>query len=147
MIGCKTILYGTPEYDEMVVLRYKILRAPLGLLFSEQDLQRDKNDILLVAHYPESNKIIGCCILTPLNDHTAQLRQMAVEEFCQGEGIGSKLLSFAEYIANEHNFKYIYLHARKEAAGFYKRHDYTIEGDQFIKVGIPHFEMLKIIKQ
>lgn len=141
----KIIEYKSAEYDQMVDLRYEILRKPLGLTFSEQDLEKDKNDILLAAFYPNAGEITGCCILTKLNEVTAQLRQMAIAEFCQGKGLGCELLTFAEQTAIKHNYKYIYLHARKTAIDFYKKQGYSIEGGQFTEVGIPHFEMLKIL--
>jgi Predicted acyltransferase len=142
----KIIAYKTPEYEVMVALRSKILRQPLGLTFSEDDLKRDKEDLLLAAFFPESRQMIGCCILMPLSEITVQLRQMAVDDFYQGKGLGSELLQFAERVACERNFKYLYLHARKVATGFYKKNGYTIEGSQFIEVGIPHYEMLKMLK-
>lgn len=137
------IKYNSEEYDQMVALRDQILRKPLGLTFSVQDLEKDKNDLLLVSRYPDKGVITGCCILTPLDERTAQLRQMAVAIFCQGKGLGSGLLAYAENVAKERHFEYICLHARKVAVDFYKKHGYTIESDQFVEVGIPHFEMMK----
>lgn len=142
----KVIGYKTPEYEQMVTLRTKILRKPLGISFSEDDLARDKNDILLAAYFPDSDQMVGCCILTPLSQVTIQLRQMAIDDFYQGKGLGSELLKFAEQVAVERNFEHLYLHARQVAVEFYKRHGYTIESDQFTEVGIPHYEMMKRIK-
>lgn len=142
----KIIKYDSPEYKEMVRLRYRILREPLGLDFTEKDLERDKNDILIVAYYPNSEQMIGCCILSPLNDHTVQLRQMAVDNHGQRKGNGSEILLYAEKIALERNFGYVYMHARQVAIDFYKKHGYAIESDIFTEVGIPHFEMLKQLK-
>jgi len=139
----KIIEYNTEEYRQMVELRYDVLRKPLGLTFSEQNLEKDKDDLLLISRYPNEGKITGCCILTPLNEYTVQLRQMAIAGFCQGKGLGSELLHHAEKIAEENHFEYMYLHARKTAIDFYKKQGYTIEGDQFMEVGIPHFEMIK----
>jgi GNAT superfamily N-acetyltransferase len=146
MTDFKIIEYKTDEYRQMVSLRTKILREPLGLTFSEEDLDRDRNDLLLAACFPDSCRMVGCCILTPLSEATIQLRQMAVDDFYQGKGLGSELLQYAEQVAVERNFEYLYLHARKVAVGFYKKQGYTIEGDLFTEVGIPHFEMMKRIK-
>jgi GNAT superfamily N-acetyltransferase len=142
----KVIGYKTDEYRQMVSLRTKILRKPLGLTFSEEDLKRDKNDLLLAACFPDSKQMAGCCILTPLSEVAIQLRQMAVDDFYQGKGLGSGLLLFAEQVAAGRNIERLYLHARKAAVGFYKKHGYTIESDLFMEVGIPHFEMMKRIK-
>lgn len=143
----KIIKYDSPEYKEMIALRHKILREPLGLNFTEKDFERDRNDILLGVYFPNSKQMVGCCILSPLNDHTVQLRQMAIDSHQQGKGTGSEMLQQAEKVASERNFGYVYMHAREVAVAFYKKHGYTIESDKFIEVGIPHFEMLKQLKQ
>lgn len=144
-MGFEIIKYKSEEYGEMVALRNEILRKPLGLTFSEQDLEKDKNDLLLVYRCPDEGEITGCCILTPLNEHTVQLRQMAVASVCQGKGMGRELLTYAERIAREKGFECICLHARKIAIAFYQKQRYTIEGNEFLEVGIPHYEMKKAI--
>ena len=87
--------------------------------------------------------IIGCCILTPVNNNTVQLRQMAVEKLYQGQGIGNSVLEFAEQQAKTKSYARLMMHARKEAVGFYERQGYTIDGDEFVEVNIPHYEMSK----
>lgn len=143
----KIIEYKSSEYDRMVNLRYRILREPLQLTFSENDLAKDKDDILLGAFFDNSEQIVGYCILTHLNENTVQLRQMAIDTFYQGKGLGNDLLSYAEQVSLKKKYRYIYLHARKVAVSFYKKNGYTTEGDQFTEVGIPHFEMLKHIEE
>lgn len=142
----RIIEYNSSEYERMVDLRYRLLREPLKLTFSQKDLDKDKYDILLAIFYPNSEQILGCCILSHLSEYAVQLRQMAIEPFFQGKGLGSDLLAFAEKVSSEKKYKYIYLHARKIALDFYKRNGYTIEGDQFMEVGIPHFDMIKNIE-
>lgn len=138
--------YGSIQYEKMVELRFQILREPLGLEFSKEDLEQDKDDLLLIIQYPNNGEIVGCCILTRLNEYTIQLRQMAIADFGQKKGWGSMLLDFAETVATQYEYNYIYLHAREIAVGFYKKNGYTIEGNRFQEVGIPHYEMLKHIK-
>lgn len=143
MIQARIIEYGTSDYDKMVALRYKILRAPLGLTFSAEYLEKEKEDMLCVCE--NEGQIVGCCILTPIDKNIVQLRQMAVEDSTQKKGIGAKLLLFAEESAKENGFDKIVLHARKFAIGFYLKYNYGIVGDEFEEVGIPHFEMQKIL--
>jgi predicted GNAT family N-acyltransferase len=71
---------------------------------------------------------------------------MAVDDSIQKKGVGAKVLLFAEQTAKERGFNKIILHARKVAAGFYLKYNYTIKGGEFTEVGIPHFEMEKEIK-
>ena len=139
MLHC--IAYQSPEYQEMVALRYKILREPLGLFFSEDDLQREKNDAF-IAYY-ENERMTGCCILTRISDEVVKLRQMAVDTPCQGKNTGKKIVAFAEQYAAEHKYSIIRLNARKTASGFYAKCGYTVSGEEFLELGIPHFLMEK----
>ena len=111
--------------------------------FSAEYLEKEKEDILCVCE--NEGQIVGCCILTPIDKNIVQLRQMAVEDSTQKKGIGAKLLLFAEESAKENGFDKIVLHARKVAIGFYLKYNYDIVGDEFEEVGIPHFEMQKIL--
>lgn len=147
MIYPRIIEYKSAEYDEMVTLRHRILREPLGMVFSEDDLEKDKEDLLLALFMPRTDEMIACCILTPIDNNTVKLRQMAVDNTIQKSGMGTAMLSFAEYVATKEGFEKIVLNARKVAAGFYEKYDYIIYGDEFTEVGIPHYKMEKQLTQ
>ena len=137
----KIIDHNSKEYKQMVELRRQILRKPLGLDFSPEDLEKEKDDLLIAAY--EDDQMLGCCILTQMNPTTVRLRQMAVKAGLQGKGIGRVLMQFAENIARDRGYKKLCMHARKSAAGFYERLGYTISGDEFTEVTIPHYNMEK----
>lgn len=139
----KIIEYQTDEYQEMLALRTRILREPLGLIFTDEDIKMDKDDMLLGLILPEKRKMAACCILTRIDDKVVKMRQMAVDTDMQKSGLGTSMLSFAEYVAEREGFEKIVLHARKVAVDFYRKYDYKIIGDEFTEVGIPHFEMEK----
>lgn len=115
MISPQIIEYKSKKYDEMIALRHKILREPLGLTFSEEDLQKDKDDFLLAVYISRGHHIAACCILTPIDKQNVKLRQMAVDDKLQNMRIGESMLSFAEHIATKKGFKVVTLHARKVA--------------------------------
>ena len=138
----KTISYGSLEHGKMLDLRQRVLRAPLGLTFTKEDIEKEKNDYLICAFIKGNDKLSGCCILTVV-DKTVRLRQMAVDIIFQKKGIGSMLLSFAEEIAINDGFSAIHLHARSVSVDFYKKNGYTKTSERFIEVGIPHFAMEK----
>lgn len=140
----KQIDYGTKEYDQMVKLRYEVLRKPLKLNFNTDELEKEKNDILIGAF--EEDKILGCCFLTKQDDHCVRLRQMAVANNLQGKGIGASMMNYAENIAQDAGFKKIIMHARKTAIGFYEKLGYTVTGKEFTEVSIPHFVMEKKLR-
>ena len=137
----KIIAYQSPEYQEMLALRYRILREPLGLQFSDEDLQQEKDDIFIVCR--EGEHIIGCCILTRLSAGALKLRQMAVDNHWQGKNVGRNIVQFAEQYATGHGYATIKMNARKTAVMFYSKCGYTVLGNEFLELGIPHFLMVK----
>lgn len=140
-MALKIIDHGSKQYKQMVDMRYNILRKPLGLAFSLEELEREKEDILIGCF--EEEKLEGCCLLTKVDKHTLRLRQMAVLSGLQGKGIGRVLMIFAENIARDKGFHKIMMHARKNALGFYSKLGYRVIGNEFIEITIPHYIMEK----
>ncbi len=140
-MAIKIIDHGSKEYDQMIELRKSVLRKPLGLTYSTEDLERDKNDLLIGAF--EEDDILACCILTQKEPGTFQLRQMAVDQKMQRNGVGAAIMHFAENLAKDAGGKEVMMHARKTAMGFYEKLGYAAVGDEFSEVGIPHVEMKK----
>lgn len=137
----KQIDHGTKEYQQMVDLRYEILRKPLQLSFDPAELDNEKNDILIAAF--EEEKMLGCCLLTQVQKDCVRLRQMAVQNNLQGKGIGASMMNFAEHVARDAGFRKLIMHARKSAIGFYEKFGYKVSGDEFIELSIPHCIMEK----
>ncbi len=137
----KIIDHGSAEYEQMVRLRDDILRKPLGLSFSVEELELEKNNILIAAF--EEDLMLGCCMLIDNQPPTIRLRQMAVLNNLQGKGIGRALMNFAENLSRDRGYKTITMHARKVAVGFYERVGYQVTGDEFIELNIPHYVMEK----
>ena len=140
-MALKIIDHGSKEYKQMVDLRYTMLRKPLGLTFSEEELDAEKNNIHLGCF--DDDKLEGCCMLVPKDDNTVQLRQMAVVSGLQGKGIGRVLMQFAENIARDRGFRKLIMHARKTAMGFYEKLGYQKTGNEFLEVTIAHYAMEK----
>lgn len=140
-MALKIIDHGTPEYQKMIKLRDDILRKPLGLGFTSQELEDEKDNMLIGAF--EDDIILGCCMLVEENPQIVRLRQMAVLNDLQGKGIGRALMNFAENIARDRGYKILSMHARKNAIGFYEKMGYKVAGDEFTEVTIPHYVMEK----
>jgi ribosomal protein S18 acetylase RimI-like enzyme len=140
-MALKIIDHGSREYQQMVQLRNDILRRPLGLQFTPEELEKEKEEILIGAF--EEEKMLGCCMLIKEDPASVRLRQMAVLNNLQGKGIGRALMQFAENIARDRGFQKITMHARKTAVGFYEKLGYRVSGQEFEEVTIPHFTMEK----
>ncbi len=140
-MALKQIDHGSKAYSQMVQLRMEILRKPLGLSFISEELEQEKNDILIAAF--DEDEILGCCILTAIDNSRIRLRQMAVQKNVQGKGIGESIISFAENIARDKGYKILTMHARNTAIGFYEKFGYTVKGAQFEEVKTAHHVMEK----
>jgi ribosomal protein S18 acetylase RimI-like enzyme len=140
-MALKIIDHGTEEYQQMLKLRDLVLRKPLGLTFSADELEQEKNNLLIAAY--EDKQMLGCCMLVEEDPETVRLRQMAVINDLQGKGIGKALMTFAENLARDRGYKRITMHARKNAIGFYEKLGYRIRGGEFHELTIPHFLMEK----
>jgi predicted GNAT family N-acyltransferase len=140
-MALKIIDHGTAEYMQMIKLRDDILRKPLGLNFTEEELEEEKNYLHIVAY--EDERMLGCCMLVEEGEETVRLRQMAVINDLQGKGIGRALMQFAENLARDRGYKKITMHARKNATGFYEKMGYRKRGTEFQEITIPHYVMEK----
>ena len=127
----------------MLDLRRQILRKPLGLDFTEEDINNEKDHVHIAAF--EEDEMLGCCMLTQETPNSVKLRQMAVKPGLQNKGIGKVLMQFAENIARDRGNKLMTMHARKTATGFYEKQGYQIKGNEFEEVTIPHYIMEKAL--
>ena len=142
MSTIRLLTFGTPDYDASVALRFEVLRKPLGLTYTVEQLSEEWSDLHL-ASFDAAENIIGILLLTPLNEQEVKMRQVAIAPDQQGRGLGSKLVLASEALAKSLEFKKMTLHARETAVPFYLRLGYQIVGDKFEEVGIPHFKMEK----
>lgn len=137
------IAFDSEEYRQTVQLRDEVLRRPLGLTFSAEQLAAEGSDIHLAVM--ENESVIACAILTPMNEHRIKMRQVAVSPDKQGTGIGKRLVEYCEKAAIRRGFTEMFLHARAAVVPFYEKSGYCTVGEGFVEVGIPHRAMMKNI--
>jgi len=146
-MALKIIDHGTVEYRQMVKLRDDILRKPLGLGFTPEELESERDNLLIAAFEDAIAKMVVLAVLMPIvasvGGNAGSQTMAAVLNDLQGKGIGRALMNFAENIARDRGFKKICMHARANAVGFYEKVGYRVSGDQFMEVTIPHFLMEK----
>ncbi len=137
----KIVEHNSTAYQQTVELRRKVLRIPLGLDFTKDELENEKDQLHVAAYL--NDELVGCLVLIKLPRQTLKMRQVAVEPAMQGRGIGTRLVSWSEHWAVLNKYFRIELHARKEAVQFYLDLAYSVLGDEFKEVGIPHYKMIK----
>lgn len=133
--------HGSPGYLELLRLRDLHLRQPLGLRLSAGDRADEESQ----RHFAleDDGVIIGGLIARPVGEATVKLRQMWVDPAHRGRGHGGNLLATVESLLVANGTRHFTLHARADAAGFYRRNGYVAVGDAFIEVGLPHLKMEK----
>lgn len=140
-ISVGLIEYDSEQYLESVALRQDVLRTPLGLKFTKENMVTDADELHIAAS--DGTSIVGILLLRPLSENTVKMRQVAVRKELQGAGIGKQMVAYSESLAHSMGFKVIELNARKVALAFYLSQGYTQVGDEFLEIGIPHFKMIK----
>jgi predicted GNAT family N-acyltransferase len=139
--GIIEIPFGSVWYALAVALRYDVLRKPLGLHYTAEQLAAESTEHHIACI--ENGTVLGVLALHPKENGIIKMRQVAVAENLQGKGIGQQLVKFSETFAVERGFTTMDLHARKTAVPFYLKQQYEIVGDEFTEVNIPHYRMVK----
>ena len=137
----KVAEFGSPEQLASIELRKRVLRWPLGLDFTGEELAAEMNEFHLVTL--EGNNLVACLVLTPQSKKVVKMRQVAVDPDRQGEGIGKHLVKYSEEVARSEGFSTMVLHARENVVPFYLKLGYEVAGELFEEVTIPHRKMEK----
>lgn len=140
----REIYYHSDDYRRELELRDAVLRRPLGMSIYNDKLEVDEQDSHIGAFLGE--ELVGVLVLTRLSDTDVKMRQVAVAEKMQSQGVGTLMVSFAENVARAAGYTTMVLHARKTAVPFYLKQGYAPVGDEFLEIDIPHYEMWKELK-
>ena len=132
-----------PFYQQVIDLRQRVLRAPLGLDIRNDNLEAEIEQIIFI--YEKDNIVKGCVLLQQYDADTFKLRQMAVDTAEQGKGIGMELINAADLYAVNFGKSRIMLHARETAIPFYEKLGYEVIGEPLTEVGLPHRIMEKLL--
>jgi predicted GNAT family N-acyltransferase len=135
--------WGSPDYDQSVVLRSHVLRQPLGLYPGPEERPAEATLRHLGAF--DGDRLVACLMLEDRGDGRAKMRQVAVDFPYQRRGVGGTLVAFSERVARDAGFRTMVLNARETAVPFYERHGYAKQGEQFVEVTVPHFAMSKAL--
>lgn len=139
----RLVEFGSEEYRQTVRLRDAVLRAPLGLTFTPEQLDGETEDLHVACFL--GDELVACLVLTPKDDGAIKMRQVAVRPTLQGQGIGKALVRASEQIARERGYREMVLHARETAVSFYLHLEYEVVGEPFEEVTVPHRAMRKAL--
>lgn len=125
-------------------MRFRVLRKPLNLEFSTQQLE-EEYDQFHFGVYDQHQTLRACMIFKIHDAKTLQMRQVAVDETVQGQGIGSFMVMESEKWALKMGYEKIILHARDIAKKFYEKLNYQTDGIPFLELNILHYNMFKLL--
>lgn len=142
---CRRLDFASPNYQHSLSLREAVLRAPLGLTLSPQDLQGEETQWHF-GLYDARDNLLACVVAVPRGSGEFKLRQMAVRADLQGQGCGVQLLAAVEEQLQAQGARLILLHARVSATAFYQKQGYVAQGEDFEEVGMAHRKMRKSLQ-
>jgi len=143
MIKFIDIEFGSGRYKELLDLRYKILLQPLGLKFLDSYREEEANFLHIGCIDNSTDKLIGGLILVPIDAEEIRVMQVAVDVVHQGEGIGRKLIEYAESVAKSIGYERIVMHAMLSVVGFYEKLGFKQDSDLFEEKGVRFIRMVK----
>ncbi len=144
------MLFEAKPFDELTIYElYEIMRARAKVFVDEEKIL-----------YPDADGVDYQCVHVFCTDADGKVeaylrmyrtggKPNAVQfgrvlTVHHGQGIGAKLMQYAEQTAAEKlGAKEICMDAQKTAEGFYKKLGYETVSDDFAEAGIPHVKMKK----
>ncbi len=142
---CRELVFGSPEYAAALALREEVLRRPLGLMWTAEELGKESGSRHVGCFC--GDELVGALVLTLEDETTVRMRLVAVAEAYQGKGAGATLVAFAEEVARAAGFRRMVARARVSAVPFYRRLGYDVEAEVFLQVGVPHQVVWKQLRQ
>lgn len=139
----KIIQYALPEYKETLQLREDVMRKPLGLLLSAEDIKDDNMRTHIGGYY--NGKLVCTCSFKIIHGKIAHIYSVCVKQEFQNRGVGQQLMNFTEKYVKLHGAARLYVEGRKSAKKFYQKCGFSPCGSEYIDMNIQHQDMRKDI--
>ncbi len=115
---------GKNEWEAYYDLRYRMLRKPWNQPYSSAITPEDDFEKHFALY--DDNQLVAIARLDKLDETSAQVRFVAVEEKCQGKGYGKILMTGIEDYCVKNQITTLILEARENAVPFYLALGYSI---------------------
>ncbi len=107
----------------------------------EDEWDADDATALHAVLFDVNGQALGNARLLQPSANVAKVGRMAVLKQARGNGYGTRLLQALVLEARRRGNKEVRLSAQRTAEGFYAAYGFSIVGEPFDGVGIPHVEM------
>ena len=124
--------YKNTLFKEVIDLRYDMLFKPYDKIEKYEYDNLDHKSFHLVGIV--NNTVISYSRLTPIDENSkiAKISNVVVSEDYNNMGIGLEMLKKHISTAKLKDFTQLFLHARKDTIGFYKKAGFNPKGPLFI---------------
>jgi hypothetical protein len=139
LLEIKEVRTSSDEYIQSLKLREKVLREPIGLKISQEQIDNEQNQ----NHYHfiarKKNELVSALTMK-INPNSIQTCQIATEKKYRGNGIGKTLLEYGEKkILSLCEKKEFVVFSRLDSLMFYKKCNYEFKnGRVYLINGIEH---------
>jgi len=93
----KEIVFGADEYRLECELRNEVLRKPLGLSLTVEELAGEADQLHFGLFEPGGN-LVACAIAVKLSSTEARIRQTAVSPVHRRRGLGKRIMKELESV-------------------------------------------------
>ena len=104
----------------------------------EDEWDADDAKALHAVLFELNGQALGNARLLQPSANVAKVGRMAVLQEARGQGYGARLLHALIRCARERDHKEVRLSAQRSAEGFYAAYGFSVVGEPFDEVGIPH---------
>jgi len=112
----------------------------------EDEWDADDATALHAVLFDVNGQPLGNARLLQPSTNVAKVGRMAVLKEARGRGYGARLLQALLLEARRRGHQEVRLSAQRTAEQFYELHGFTLMGEPFDEVGIPHVEMRLLLK-
>lgn len=138
----REVTYDSDAYTEVLELRNKVMRIPLGTSVYDEDLSGEKDALILGCY--EDGVLVGTTVMSYHGD-ACKIDTLCIDTDVQRGGIGTMLLQELEKRAKEAGYVWMTMDARVSAEKFYEKYGYFAQGEVYELPfsHIPHVHMKK----
>ncbi|CAA6829439.1 MAG: Unknown protein [uncultured Aureispira sp.] len=149
-----SVMFATPEYDELVAMRIATLYEPLNAEITVEHFAKEYKDVHLRVQNDQS--VLIAAVVAKVCEEEDEfmnkrkiclLRQVVVRKDLQGTGLGREVLESIEKLLISKGYKEIRLHAHVGVLDFYTKFGYVKHGKEFTDYGIQLHIMKKKIQK